>query len=73
MAKEKSKKIEDLSDDELAAEITAQTETLFKYRFQLATGQLENPMKMRGVRKQIARLKTAQRMRELKSGAGASA
>jgi ribosomal protein L29 len=30
-------------------------------------------MKMRGVRKQIARLKTAQRMRELKSGAGASA
>ena len=73
MAKEKSKNIADLSDDELVAEITAHTETLFKYRFQLATGQLENPMKMRGVRKQIARLKTAQRMRELKSGAGASA
>ena len=73
MAKEKSKNIADLSDDELVAEITAHTETLFKYRFQLATGQLENPMKMRGVRKQIARLKPAQRMRELKSGAGASA
>src|SRR4029450_10679700 len=53
MAKEKHKKVEDLSDDELAAEITAQTETLFKYRFQLATGQLENPMKMRGVGKEI--------------------
>ena len=67
------KKIEDLSDDELLAEITAQTEAMFKYRFQLATGQLENPMKLRGVRKQIARLKTAQRMREIRSGAAASA
>jgi large subunit ribosomal protein L29 len=72
MAKE-TKKIEDLSNDELVAEITAQTETLFKYRFQLATGQLENPMKLRGIRKQIARLKTAQRMRELTRAAAASA
>lgn len=66
-----AKKIAEMSDEELGAEVTAQTETLFKYRFQLATGQIENPAKIRAVRRQIARLKTAQRARQLKSGATA--
>ena len=61
-----AKKIEELTDDELAAEITAQAESLFKYRFQLATGQLEHPAKLRAVRRLIARLKTARRWREIK-------
>ena len=64
------KKIDDLTDDELLAEIAAQTADLFKFRFQLATGQLENPAKIRAVRKNLARLKTAQRARELGSGQG---
>ena len=61
------KKIAELTDDELVAEVVAQSEMLFKYRFQLATGQIENPAKIRGVRRQIARLKTAQRARQLKA------
>ncbi len=39
---------------------------LFKLRFQLATNQLENPMKLREVKKSIARVKTIMRERQLK-------
>ena len=42
-------------------------EELFNLRFQLATGQLENPMRIREVKKTIARIKTVQREVELKS------
>jgi large subunit ribosomal protein L29 len=41
-------------------------EELFNLRFQLATGQLENPMRIREVRRSIARAKTIVRARELK-------
>ncbi|RKD67568.1 MULTISPECIES: 50S ribosomal protein L29 [Sinobaca] len=51
------------------AEVEAQTvslkEELFNLRFQLATGQLENPGRIRNVRKDIARAKTVLREREL--------
>lgn len=40
---------------------------LFNLRFQLATGQLENPMRIREVKKSIAQLKTIQREKELKA------
>ena len=39
---------------------------LFNLRFQMATGQLENPMRVRDVKKSIARIKTILRERELK-------
>ena len=39
----------------------------FTLRFQLATGQLDNPMRIREVRKTIARIKTVQREEELKA------
>ena len=42
-------------------------EKMFNLRFQLATGQLENPMRIREVRKTIARIKTVQREEELKA------
>ena len=42
-------------------------EELFNLRFQLATGQLENPMRIREVKKTIARIKTVQREVALKS------
>ena len=61
------KKIAELTDDELDAELAAQSKALFTYRFQHATGQIENPAKIRVVRREIARLKTAQRARQLKS------
>ena len=66
-----SRKIGELTDEELATEIAAQSADLFKFRFQLATGQLENPAKIRAVRKNLARLKTARRARELKAAASA--
>lgn len=40
---------------------------LFNLRFQLATGQLENPMRIREVKKSIAQVKTIIREKELKS------
>ena len=66
-----AKKIEDMTQEDLVDEIRAQRETLFRYRFQLATGQIENPAKIRAVRRYIARLKTAERARQLKPGATA--
>ena len=42
-------------------------EELFNLRFQLATGQLENPMRIHEVKKDIARIKTVQREDELKA------
>lgn len=59
------KKIAELTDDELVAEVAALRLTLFKYRFQLATGQIENPAKIRAARRGIARLLTARRARQL--------
>jgi len=40
---------------------------LFNLRFQLATGQLENPMRIREVKKSIAQIKTVIREKEIKS------
>ena len=41
---------------------------IINLRFQLATGQLENPMRIGGIRKDIARVKTIIRERELNAG-----
>jgi len=51
--------------DERAAKEKEWTQSLFTLRLQKATGQLENPMKIREVRKDVARLKTAARQAEL--------
>ena len=61
-------KVSDLrekTDTELQDEIGALKVELFNLRFQMATGQLENPMRIREVRKAIARCKTILREREL--------
>lgn len=54
----KVKQIRDLSDDELMQKIKDLKGELFNLRFQAATGQLDNPMRIREVRKTIARIKT---------------
>ena len=59
------KEIRDKSNSELAQEITSLKEELFNLRFQQATGQLENPARMREVKKTIARIKTVITEREL--------
>jgi large subunit ribosomal protein L29 len=61
----KAKELRDYSDSELDGKVSELKEELFNLRFQLATGQLENPMRIRDVRKSIARVKTVQREREL--------
>jgi large subunit ribosomal protein L29 len=63
----KVNEIRDLSATELDQKIASLKEELFNLRFQLATGQLENPMRIREVKKTISRIKTIQRERELKA------
>ncbi len=63
----KVKDIRDLSAAEMNEKIAGLKEELFNLRFQHATGQLENPMRIREVKKTIARIKTVQREAELKA------
>ncbi|CAM2763674.1 50S ribosomal protein L29 [Hathewaya histolytica] len=55
------------STQELAVKIKDLKEELFNLRFQLATGQLENPVRIRQVKRSIAQIKTVLRESELKS------
>lgn len=57
--------LRDLSDQELEQKVIDLKEELFNLRFQAATGQLENPMEIKAVRKDIAKAKTVIREREL--------
>jgi len=66
----KAKDVHELSSDELTRKVDDLKDELFKLRFQLATGQLENPMRIRDVKKSIARAKTVLRERELKAQQG---
>jgi len=50
--------VRDLSNAELTQTIATLKEELFNLRFQQATGQLENPSRMREIKKSIARIKT---------------
>ena len=63
----KVNEIRDLSAGELNQKLASLKEELFNLRFQLATGQLENPMRIKDVKKTIARVKTVQREQELKA------
>ena len=63
----KAKEIRDLSAEELNQKLASLKEELFGLRFQLATGQLENPMRIEDVKKTIARIKTIQRENEMKA------
>jgi len=61
----KASEIRNLTSEELGKKLNDLKDELFKLRFQLATGQLENPMRIREVRRGIARVKTIMREREL--------
>ena len=63
----KVNEIRDMSAGELNQKLASLKEELFNLRFQLATGQLENPMRIKDVKKTIARVKTVQREQELKA------
>lgn len=59
--------IRNMSVDEMNQKVSSLKEELFNLRFQLATGQLDNPKRIREVKKTIARIKTVQREDELKA------
>ena len=61
----KSAELRELPDDELLARLEAQKEELFNLRLQLATGQLDNPMRVKQLRHEIAQILTVLREREL--------
>lgn len=63
----KVNEIRDLEPHEQADKLIALKEELFNLRFQHATGQLENPMRIRQVKRSIAQIKTVQRERQLAS------
>jgi large subunit ribosomal protein L29 len=61
--------LRDLGEDELLERLESDKEELFNLRFQLATGQLDNPMRIKEVRHEVARILTVLRERQLDAAA----
>ena len=59
------KALTEQSDVELDVALADGKRELFNLRFQLATGQLESPARIKQVKRQVARIKTEQRARQL--------
>ena len=64
-------KIRDMNDAELQKRLKELKEELFNLRFQHAINQLDNPMRLKAVKKEIAIVKTIMRENEIKNGAEA--
>lgn len=62
----KAKTFHEMRDDELNLKLNELKQELFNLRFSHATGQLNNPMQMANCKRDIARIKTILRERELK-------
>jgi large subunit ribosomal protein L29 len=69
----KAVELRELPDDELVARMESTKEELFNLRFQLATGQLDNPARMKEVRHDVARIATVLREREIEQELDATA
>ena len=61
----KASEIKYLSEKELETKLAELKQELFNLRFQLAVNQLDNPTRIKAVKKDIARIKTIQRQRQL--------
>ena len=61
------KQMREMTEVELIAELEKMKKDLFNLRFQHVTGQLENPIKMRDTKRDIARVKTIIREKELEA------
>ena len=61
----KISKVREMSSEELAKELEELKKELFKLRFSLATNGLYNPLKIKEVKRDIAKIKTVLREREL--------
>ena len=62
----KVEKIRELSDEEIKSQEQDAAERIFRLRFQMATGQTEGLTKLRVLKKDISRMKTIRRERQLK-------
>src|SRR5438105_6429499 len=60
----KAKDLNELPDEDLLERVESLKEELFNLRFQFATGQLDNPMRIKQVRRDIARILTLLRQRQ---------
>ena len=65
MADSKTNELREQDDDQLVAALRVGKEELFNLRFQVATGQLDNNRRLQVVRRDIARIYTVMREREL--------
>ena len=63
----KARELNEQSNDQLSDTLRDAYQQLFKLRFQQATEKLDKPQKIRNIRRDIARIKTLQRMRELQT------
>ena len=63
-------KIREMSEAELNAELNKMKKDLFNLRFQHVTGQLENPILLRQTRRDIARVKTIIKEKEIARAEG---
>lgn len=63
----KAKEIKEMTQQELTEQLISIKEELFNLRFQQVTGQLENPMRIKEIKKDYARVKTILRQRELEA------
>lgn len=57
--------LRELADDELVERLDDNREELFNLRFQVVTGQLDNPRRISEVKREVARILTVQREREI--------
>ena len=60
--------VRELSQDEIESQIAQAKEELFRLRFRSATQELENPALVKSLRRDIARMRTILRERELSNG-----
>ena len=61
----KSAELREMHDEALAQQLAEEKQTLFNLRFQNATGQLDNVARFKEVRRNIARIRTVMRAREI--------
>lgn len=64
----KASEVRELSDAEIAAKVGELEEERFRLRFRAETGSVENPLRLRVIRRDIARLKTVQTERKQQHG-----
>jgi large subunit ribosomal protein L29 len=65
------KELRGLTEPELTEKEQQLTQEIFNFRFQLATGRIENPMKIRQTKRDLARIKTILREKSRENSKGA--